>query len=242
MERPERTGAAPDARALPADEKTERSARAWSSDAGPTAGKQQRQKPTGATAATRSASICGRTIRGRRSPAARPASSRTWTMTRATLAATAHSRPAEQGCDAKEAEAQSAGVLYRRTDCLSMQTLDGQAAKAGELRTVWASAERGQQTVWEAFGARAMKDADLEEQRACWDNRRTSQAGNAARTQQEYDDDESGATALKEGVEAIAGGRVNRPSRVLEPHRAGVPPVEGSTLGGGSKTVVPLHF
>ena len=28
-----------------------------------------------------------------------------------------------------------------------------------------------------------MKDADLEEQRARWDNRRTSQAGNAARTQ-----------------------------------------------------------
>ena len=83
----------------------------------------------------------------------------------------------------------------------------GKAALAGELRTVRASAERGQQTVWEAFGARAMKDADLEEQRACWDNRRTSQAGNAARTQQEYDDDESGATALMEGVGATAGGR-----------------------------------
>ena len=109
-----------------------------------------------------------------------------------------------------EAEAQSAGVPCRRTNCLSMQTLDGQAAKAGELRTVWASAERGQQTVWEAFGARAMKDADLEEQRACWDNRRTSQAGNAARTQQEYDDDESGATALMEGVGATAGGRFYR--------------------------------
>ena len=55
-----------------------------------------------------------------------------------------------------------------------------------------------------------MKDADLEEQRACWDNRRTSQAGNAARTQQEYDDDESGATALMEGVGATAGGRFYR--------------------------------
>ena len=55
-----------------------------------------------------------------------------------------------------------------------------------------------------------MKDADLEEQRACWDNRRTSQVGNAARTQQEYDDDESGATALMEGVGATAGGRLNR--------------------------------
>ena len=82
-----------------------------------------------------------------------------------------------------EAEAQSAGVPCRRTNCLTMQTLDGQAAKAGELRTVWASAERGQQTVWEAFGARAMKDADLEERQPRWDNRRTSQAGNAARTQ-----------------------------------------------------------
>ena len=131
------------------------------------------------------------------------------------------------------------------TDCLSMQTLDGQAAKAGELRTVWASAERGQQTVWEAFGARAMKDADLEEQRACWDNRRTSQAGNAARTQQEYDDDESGATALMEGVGATAGGRFYRLHRGR--NRAGTAmrgslPVEGSTLGGGSKTVVPFHF
>ena len=55
-----------------------------------------------------------------------------------------------------------------------------------------------------------MKDADLEEQRARWDNRRTSQTGNAARTQQEYDDDESGATALMEGVGATAGGRLNR--------------------------------
>lgn len=55
-----------------------------------------------------------------------------------------------------------------------------------------------------------MKDADLEEQRASWDNRRTSQAGNAARTQQEYDDDESGATALMEGVGATAGGRFYR--------------------------------
>ena len=92
-----------------------------------------------------------------------------------------------------------------------MQTLDGQAAKAGELRTVWASAERGQQTVWEAFGARAMKDADLEEQHTCWDNRRNSQAGNAARNlAAEYDDDESGATALMEGVGATAGGRLNR--------------------------------
>ena len=87
-----------------------------------------------------------------------------------------------------------------------------------------------------------MKDADLEEQRARWDNRRTSQAGNAARTQQEYDDDESGATALMEGVGATAGGRMNRLSRQLEPHRAEDPPVEGSTLGGGSKTVVPFHF
>ena len=55
-----------------------------------------------------------------------------------------------------------------------------------------------------------MKDADLEEQRARWDNRRTSQTGNAARTQQEYDDDESGATALMEGVGATAGGRFYR--------------------------------
>ena len=53
MERPERTEAAPGARALPADEKTERGARARSSGAGPTAGKQQRQKPTGAMAAVR---------------------------------------------------------------------------------------------------------------------------------------------------------------------------------------------
>ena len=98
----------------------------------------------------------------------------------------------------------------RRTNCLSMQTLEGQAAKAGDLRTAWASAERGQQTVWEAFGARAMKDADLEEQRARWGNRRTSQACNAARMQQEYDDDESGATALMEGGGATAGGRFYR--------------------------------
>jgi hypothetical protein len=34
------------------------------------------------------------------------------------------------------------------------------------------------------FGARAMKDADLEEQCTRCGNRRTSQAGNAARTQQ----------------------------------------------------------
>ena len=96
------------------------------------------------------------------------------------------------------------------TDCLSIRPLEVQGSQAGALRTIWASAERGQQTVWEAFGARAMKDADLEEQRACWDNRRTSQAGNAARTQQEYDDDESGATALMEGVGATAGGRFYR--------------------------------
>ena len=96
------------------------------------------------------------------------------------------------------------------TDCLSIRPLEVQGSQAGALRTIWASAERGQQNVWEAFGARAMKDADLEEQRACWDNRRTSQAGNAARTQQEYDDDESGATALMEGVGATAGGRFYR--------------------------------
>ena len=69
------------------------------------------------------------------------------------------------------------------TDCLSIRPLEVQGSQAGALRTIWASAERGQQNVWEAFGARAMKDADLEEQRARWDNRRTSQAGNAVRTQ-----------------------------------------------------------
>ena len=30
------------------------------------------------------------------------------------------------------------------TDCLSMQTLEGNAAKLGGLRTIWAPAERGQ--------------------------------------------------------------------------------------------------
>ena len=131
------------------------------------------------------------------------------------------------------------------TDCLSIRPLEVQGSQAGALRTIWASAERGQQTVWEAFGARAMKDADLEEQRACWDNRRTSQAGNAARTQQEYDDDESGATALMEGVGATAGGRFidcTGEENTAGTAMRGSLPVEGSTLGGGSKTVVPFHF
>ena len=91
-----------------------------------------------------------------------------------------------------------------------------------------------------------MKDADLEEQRACWDNRRTSQVGNAARTQQEYDDDESGATALMEGVGATAGGRFfidcTGEENTAGTAMRGSLPVEGSTLGGGSKTVVPFHF
>ena len=61
----------------------------------------------------------------------------------------------------------------------------------------------------------------------------------------EHDDDECGATALMEGVGATDYGRFDAtaPGKVrLGPHRAAAPRKKDRTLGGGSKTVVPLHF
>ena len=68
-------------------------------------------------------------------------------------------------------------------------------------------ASRTWTAVWVAAGARAMKDADLEEvMHALWQPE--DFAGRQRRPHAaEYDDDECGATALMEGVGATAYGR-----------------------------------
>ena len=136
-------------------------------------------------------------------------------MTRATLAATAHSRPAEQGYDA--------GMRQRHSQpgCpADVPTASRCRRWMGKLLRPANCGQSGrQQNVGSRlygrlsdFGARAMKDADLEARRAAHVLGQPEDLAGRQRSPHaaEYDDDESGATALMEGVGATAGGRLNR--------------------------------